>query len=94
MQEGGQVHQTVHMHGDIALSMNAMPRKKDTMAEGRFSSLSKLPCLAFQTTPLKIKPCYYQSKNSMKPFYNETLLTSFLNYRLRESFFVLLKIVE
>jgi len=62
MQEGGQVHQMVHMRGDIALSMNAMHRKKDTMAEGRFSSLSKLPCLAVQTTPLKIKPRYYQLK--------------------------------
>lgn len=46
MQEGGQVHQTVHMRGDIALSMNVMPRKKDTMAEGQFSSLSKLPSLS------------------------------------------------
>lgn len=46
MQEGGQVHQTVHMRGDIALSMNVMPRKKDTMAEGLFSSLSKLPSLS------------------------------------------------
>nr|AFK34539.1 unknown [Medicago truncatula] len=32
--EGGQVHQTVHMRGDIALSMNVMPRKKRYYGRG------------------------------------------------------------
>lgn len=66
-QEGGQVHQMVHMHGDIALSTNAIAREtfvhqeighvhlvNGTMVEDLSNSLSKSP-----SPLLKIKPSDY-----------------------------------
>lgn len=65
MQEGGQVHQTDHMRGDIALSPKRMPKEtfvhpeighvllvKDTMAEDLFNSLSKFLSPSILNNPI------------------------------------------